>query len=386
MSSRRRGFFRGGKYDVAITPAAAWLAFVATLVLLAGIWAWLIVAAKLAVTWRVVGDGIADRITAGLQSLGVSPRLPLVSWTPRQAVPWTAIDLLVVIGLYVAGSGIAAVLSQELPETGIAAGRILIRLTPEEALIVSSTAASLVILAIGLSLISFRTGAAPRDFGWSHRDAGIDLKMGLIAFVMLAPPVYALQGLLVSFWQESKHPLVEMFKEEPSAGFFAILFVSAAIVAPLFEEIVFRVLLQGLLEKVFSPARAANQPTAELQSGVSTPPNNFDGDIVPLQRLDDNPYASPQAGGHELAAAKSLEAVEQDRGVSWLPVIITSAIFAALHYSHGPDWIPLFFLAMGLGYLYQRTHRLLPSLVVHALLNAISMWGLWVTVKQGVSS
>src|SRR6187200_1144918 len=99
MSSRRRGFFRGGKYDVAITPAAAWLAFVATLVLLAGIWAWLIVAAKLAVTWRVVGDGIADRITAGLQSLGVSPRLPLVSWTPRQAVPWTAIDLLVVIGL-----------------------------------------------------------------------------------------------------------------------------------------------------------------------------------------------------------------------------------------------------------------------------------------------
>jgi membrane protease YdiL (CAAX protease family) len=41
---------------------------------------------------------------------------------------------------------------------------------------------------------------------------------------------------------------------------------------------------------------------------------------------------------------------------------------------------------MGLGYLYQRTHRLMPSLVVHSLLNAISMWGLWVTVKQGLTS
>jgi membrane protease YdiL (CAAX protease family) len=28
---------------------------------------------------------------------------------------------------------------------------------------------------------------------------------------------------------------------------------------------------------------------------------------------------------------------------------------------------------VGLGYLYQRTHRILPSLVVHALLNACSM-------------
>jgi hypothetical protein len=30
-----------------------------------------------------------------------------------------------------------------------------------------------------------------------------------------------------------------------------------------------------------------------------------------------------------------------------------------------------------MGYLYQRTHRQVPSLVVHALLNSLSMWGLW---------
>jgi membrane protease YdiL (CAAX protease family) len=33
-----------------------------------------------------------------------------------------------------------------------------------------------------------------------------------------------------------------------------------------------------------------------------------------------------------------------------------------------------------MGYLYQRTHRLLPSLTVHSLLNGVSLWALWVQV------
>jgi membrane protease YdiL (CAAX protease family) len=68
--------------------------------------------------------------------------------------------------------------------------------------------------------------------------------------------------------------------------------------------------------------------------------------------------------------------------LAWVPIAVSSAIFALLHYSHGPDWVPLLFLAAGMGYLYQRTHRLLPSLTVHALLNSLSMWGLWVATKS----
>jgi hypothetical protein len=33
----------------------------------------------------------------------------------------------------------------------------------------------------------------------------------------------------------------------------------------------------------------------------------------------------------------------------------------------------LFFLALGLGYVYRQTHRILPGIVVHFLLNACSM-------------
>jgi membrane protease YdiL (CAAX protease family) len=55
------------------------------------------------------------------------------------------------------------------------------------------------------------------------------------------------------------------------------------------------------------------------------------------------------------------------------PIAISSVVFAALHKDHGLDPIPLFFLAVALGYLYQRTHRMLPSLVLHAVFNAFSL-------------
>jgi membrane protease YdiL (CAAX protease family) len=51
-----------------------------------------------------------------------------------------------------------------------------------------------------------------------------------------------------------------------------------------------------------------------------------------------------------------------------------------MHWSHGPDWIPLTVLAFGLGYLYQRTHRILPSLVVHLLLNSFTLLALTLEV------
>ena len=49
-------------------------------------------------------------------------------------------------------------------------------------------AVSIFIIGIGLPLVALRTSAAARDFGWSLSYAWTDLRLGLIAFVMLAPP------------------------------------------------------------------------------------------------------------------------------------------------------------------------------------------------------
>jgi membrane protease YdiL (CAAX protease family) len=233
-----------------------------------------------------------------------------------------------------------------------------------------------------------------------------DLCLGLTGFVMLAPPVYALQGLLVYFWQPSKHPLMETFKEAPSMGFFVALLVSASIVAPVFEEIMFRVLLQGFLEKAFRFRGKASDLVlgthwphgdipAESDSVVPAELADESGASPSVAAADENPYTPPRHYA-ETAALPDEGATEHEqpeheqpelRGrAAWLPIAISSLIFALLHYSHGPDWIPLILLAAGMGYLYQRTHRLLPSLVVHASLNSLSMWGLWVSVFETPSA
>ena len=40
-------------------------------------------------------------------------------------------------------------------------------------------------------------------------------------------------------------------------------------------------------------------------------------------------------------------------------------------------------MALGLGYLYRQTHRLLPSVTVHMLLNGLSMAILWIDLVYG---
>jgi len=66
----------------------------------------------------------------------------------------------------------------------------------------------------------------------------------------------------------------------------------------------------------------------------------------------------------------------------WLPIGLSALIFALMHFSHGLAWIPLTVLALGLGYIYQRTHRILPSITVHFCLNALSTAGIWVQMFE----
>lgn len=63
-----------------------------------------------------------------------------------------------------------------------------------------------------------------------------------------------------------------------------------------------------------------------------------------------------------------------------LPILASSMMFSWAHLGHSTDPFPLFALAIVLGFIYQRTHRILPSIVAHALFNAISMVVLWQTV------
>ncbi len=255
-------------------------------------------------------------------------------------------------------------------------------------------------LVFSVAFIRLRTGASWRDLGLVPGKLGSDLRIGITAFVMLAPLVYLLQWILVQ-WFESKHPLVELLKREPDPRTIGIGILSAVCIAPLAEEFFFRGLLQGWLEQL---ARKKTSDWAWLLGcGVGKPDwTRHDGppaaavadhatawsETTELNGADETEWRDDQA--ELLAHAKSLtdslpppdlsssdnELVHDNDAVEcqavW-PVVASSLVFALLHYSHGPDWVPLFFLAIGLGYLYRQTHRIVPGIVVHFLLNAFSM-------------
>ncbi len=375
-----------------VSIAAAGLGLVACAVLVLCLWAWLIAAAKAALSWNWIRGSAAADLERFIGSLGLSPRLPLAAWTPRKAVPWAVVDLVIVVGLYLVALlavGFAMEMLGWLPEKATEMSKL--SLDERQRFMVVNTVVSLLVCLVGLSLVAIRSGASARDFGFSWGELWSDLRLGLIGFVMLAPPVYALQGLLVYFWKKSEHPVMEMFKDAPDAGFFALLFVSAAIVAPVVEELLFRVLLQAFLEKAYSFRGEAQEMFfgGRAESAVMAGPGKLESVAGPalILPLDENPYAPPQAALVEGDAETiSTDQPELRGAAAWAPIGVTSAIFAALHWSHGPDWVALFFLAAGMGYLYQRTHRLLPSLVVHAALNGLSMWGLWVQVSAGLGA
>src|SRR5262249_51163868 len=141
-------------------------------------------------------------------------------------------------------------------------------------------------------------------------------------------------------------------QHQPDRLTWLIVTTSAVIVAPLSEEFFFRSLLQGWFEKIEltfaqnpNPIIPANDATGE--SPIDSTDLSSSGNKCPHGILN-LPLGS-------------------------LPILASSLLFSLTHFGQGAAPIPLFVLALVLGFLYQRTHRLLPSSVVHFLLNASTM-------------
>ena len=70
-------------------------------------------------------------------------------------------------------------------------------------------------------------------------------------------------------------------------------------------------------------------------------------------------------------------------GSPWVAIVATSALFMIAHGGQVASWPSLFVLSAVLGYNYERTGRLLPSIVVHALFNlTFLLLTLWDVSRQ----
>jgi membrane protease YdiL (CAAX protease family) len=304
---------------------------------------------------------------------------PLISFEARRPAPWTFFDLLAVFVVYVAVQLGAALVVRAI----FGAAASLEKATAEQltALLLAQGTANLLAASCGAAIALSRAGAKPRDLGVSWKDAARDVRLGVGAFFMLAMPVMLLQAALTHWWP-SEHPLVLILRNNATWLLFVVGVIVAVVIAPLTEEFFFRVLLQGWLEKAGGKRRESEANTAAM----ANPPQRdatssaiVVAEIVP-SRPDENPYAANRAEG---AVVEKLAESEQTPPPPYWPIFVSAAVFALMHFSHGPDPIPLFLLALGLGYLYRQTHRLLPSVTVHFLLNGMSMALLWMELMYG---
>ncbi len=231
---------------------------------------------------------------------------------------------------------------------------------------------ALVVAFVSVMIIASRANRTDLGLPKNFAEFGRDVRIGIIGWLAALAPVYGMQLLLIlSFGPAEGHPLIKMVEEHGSPLLFAVAFAAAVVVAPICEELLFRLVLQGWLEKWEDrPNRLTNaacQMTHELDSGSDN--SSF---VIRHSSLSPPPDQPPPTGLFGLPHG-------------WLPIGLSSLLFALAHVGWGPDPVALFVLALILGYVYQRTHRIVPSMVIHALFNGMTLFMLWRVTSTAVA-
>ncbi|MHB8899807.1 MAG: CPBP family glutamic-type intramembrane protease [Thermoguttaceae bacterium] len=294
-----------------------------------------------------VWAGLLRRLLAGR---------PMVEYSPRRPVPWTGIDLLAILFTYAA-------------------------------------VASLMLL------------AADRFLGWTvARDPGPAPVVRAEAAARPAGAISTEEAEKID--PRRAHPIILLLSADPSPAILVLCMLSVVVMAPIGEEFLFRLLLQGYLEKVEWRARrlwryparllgiAPILLTSLLFAGLhARDPQEAPLPVDQLIRLFtiDTFAKAIVVLGAILFLRKFRRATCEDLGVRrqflagdlrlalitllavFVPIIGLQMTLAAWFPDKVPDPLPLFPLALALGYLYFRTHRIVPSVLLHLAFNGASM-------------
>ncbi len=190
------------------------------------------------------------------------------------------------------------------------------------------------------------------------------IALGSLAWFVIAPATIAVHMAALKVKQEiggpiDQHPLAKLHPAQDGFGG-ALIGLAVCVLTPLFEEYFFRGLLLPWA------MRAAHRPWILIGWPFLFAQQVF-GD------LSDPHYGAvlfAACGALVLGLCQVLPKTRPKRTV--LAIVSTSVFFAAVHSSVWPSPIPLFVLALGLGYLTARTGSIVPAVVVHGLFNAVS--------------
>lgn len=208
-------------------------------------------------------------------------------------------------------------------------------------------------------LLVFIYGATRFDLGLpeSARQLGRDAALGALAFIAVLLPLYVVQiSLTLLMERVTIHPLMEQMTRDRSLSMAVGAAVAAILAAPIFEETAFRLIFQGWLERC--ECRPCN--------------------VAALRQLSENspsPAESILNSDAPALASQPLAPCSLIPGLTpgWAPILLTAVLFGLAHVGQGAAAGSLMILGVALGYLYSRTHRIVPCIVCHMLFNALSL-------------
>ena len=244
---------------------------------------------------------------------------PLVRYEPRRRVPWSGFDVALSVATMLLTGAVVGILvgvrpdPKDIADVRLAFGAVAL--------------SEVLSMAIILAILAQRARPNTIDLGFDARHWWHDLGRGLAAFLLVTPPVLYLHKVLTIYYPYH-HPVLDALGEHPDWWTLALATWLAVVIAPLFEEFVFRVVLQGWLEGRESRWRRNHSLLRRVPRGVTS-------------------------------------------------IALSSFAFALAHAGSFPAPIPLFFFSLAAGYLYRQTHRILPSLVLHMCFNGLSISALW---------
>lgn len=250
------------------------------------------------------------------------------------------------------------------------------------------TTTQLICVVLMTGFICARTGCSLKRLGWRSDQCVGDLLAGLQCFLMVTPPLFIFNAILVQFTEiPYEHPIQKMLEQYP--WLLGIAFWQASIVAPISEEFAFRTLLVGWFESIHfsrnkfsawmfglqetkpnlgaqdhvdvsSPKRAANPIAVDSNISISPAVNSYA--VEPL----DPPVVSIASSAQESATSKPFVP-------PWWPAILSGMFFGLAHFSYGVSWVNLILFGIVLGRLYQIRQSLIPVILVHMLFNSLSI-------------
>lgn len=208
------------------------------------------------------------------------------------------------------------------------------------------------------------------------------------------------------------HPIVVLLAKRPGIGTFLLCLATVVVMAPIAEEFFFRLVLQGWFERIdlrfrrlfrysgrlvgTGPVLVSSLLFAVLHArDVEAPPEAdylmrmlFIDMVVKGVLLVFGVFYLRRVRGATLEdLGLKLDKLPHDAGLAlasfaalFVPIYAIQWGLNALLPDSVTDPAPLFLFALGLGYLYFRTHRIVPAILLHMIFNAAALVVFFATV------